>query len=446
MDSIKACVRANAGPLAFVWGLWLTLSVVMLKFVRAFGVNFPYYDEWELVPALTGNQPITLSWLWSQHNEHRIFLPRLLYLAVMKLANNDFRAGMYFDAFALIACSAALIAVAHRQRGRLAYTDAFFPLLLLHVGQAQNLVNGFQIAFVAGTLIATLILALFGSPGPLGFRAALAVGVCTLLLPLVGGHGVSLVPALALCALWSAWRIRAEANGVRKAAATVLLAALASALSGFYFVGYEHPLKHPASPSLGATLTGAIQFLTVGLGAATRQGWPWVRAPFIAAVAASLGALLFVVVRRPTERDRALRMGLFAGAFVSLALGIGWARNALAPDALFASRYVSLAVPFWCALYLGWELVHRRIRRFAQTCLFVCAAALVIPNYTDGETEAVFYRDVRLGPYRDVVAGVRLKKLLARHQAQLYYGEPRDLGNRMRMLNRARVGVFKRLR
>ena len=135
--------------MVFVWGVWLAMLLEALDFVSHFGVDVPYFDEWEMIPALTGNQPISLQWLWSQHNEHRLPLPRkYLYLAVEKLARCDFRAGMFFNVLALSGMAATCIVVASRLRGKPNFTDAFFPLVLLHEGHWENLIASFQVEFI----------------------------------------------------------------------------------------------------------------------------------------------------------------------------------------------------------------------------------------------------------------------------------------------------------
>src|SRR5262245_39185544 len=143
--------RWITGPLVFVWCVWLVLSFSLLGFVRAYCVDLPFYDEWEVLPVLLHEQPITLEWLWSQHNEHRMILGRLIYLGVVRAAHYDFRAGAFLDALVLSAAAAALIAFAHRLRGRATYSDAFFPLVLLTWGQAENLIWSFQVQFVGAS-------------------------------------------------------------------------------------------------------------------------------------------------------------------------------------------------------------------------------------------------------------------------------------------------------
>src|ERR1700740_3081887 len=101
------------------------MLVAALAFVGKYGSNVPYWDEWNMVPVLVGDQPVDAHWLWSEHNGHRIPLPRLLLLGLYKLTGSDFRAGMYFNVFALGALAFTMIWVAKGQRGETSYADAF---------------------------------------------------------------------------------------------------------------------------------------------------------------------------------------------------------------------------------------------------------------------------------------------------------------------------------
>ncbi len=49
-----------------------------LAFVANYGNNVPSWDDWDMNPDADGQQPVTTTWLWSQHNEHRIPVPRLI--------------------------------------------------------------------------------------------------------------------------------------------------------------------------------------------------------------------------------------------------------------------------------------------------------------------------------------------------------------------------------
>ena len=75
-------------------------------------------DDWSLVPVLTGAQPVTVSWLWSQHTVHRILVPRVLFLALYNpMMGYDFRSGVVFNALVLSILALAMIVVVKRLRG-----------------------------------------------------------------------------------------------------------------------------------------------------------------------------------------------------------------------------------------------------------------------------------------------------------------------------------------
>jgi hypothetical protein len=157
--------------------------------------------------------------------------------------------------------------------------------------------------------------------------------------------------------------------------------------------------------------------------------------------------MVSVFWNRPEERGRAARLLLFLMALASLALGTGWARTALSPVAMHASRYSALAAPFWFAIYFVWELVDQvRIRHFVQTTMVFFAAALCVPNKQDGAREGASYRDLRQRVVVDLRAGMPVDELVNRHYSRMYYGDRRRLIERLNSLHAKNIGVFKLLR
>jgi hypothetical protein len=190
------------------WLTWAAASGAALLFVLLLGSNVPYWDEWELVPAITGHQPITFDFLWSLHNEHRIPLGRLVYLGLFALTH-DFRAGMVFDVLALSAAGALLIETARRVRGRGAWVDGVFALLLLNPGHAENLLWSFQIPIV---LIPVLLAVALSAAARMGVQptAADVIGVAVpmALSPLCGAPGVVLATVTGGWLIWLCFRSR----------------------------------------------------------------------------------------------------------------------------------------------------------------------------------------------------------------------------------------------
>jgi hypothetical protein len=152
----RSSFHRRIAPL-IVWGTWSIMLVAALLFVRTYGSNVPSWDDWDMVPTLTGQQPITASWLWSQHNEHRVPLPRLVLLGLHRITGINFRTPMFFSVFALSVLAFAMIWIAKCLRGWISISDAFFPLVLLHWGAAPNFLWGWQLQFVSSTVLAGIV-------------------------------------------------------------------------------------------------------------------------------------------------------------------------------------------------------------------------------------------------------------------------------------------------
>jgi len=168
---------------------------------------------------------------------------------------------------------------------------------------------------------------------------------------------------------------------------------------------------------------------------------------FLISFGAAAVALVATAITRSRGAGAALRLLLFLASIGTLAVGIGWARTPLSPDAPCASRYATLAAPFSCAVYLAWELVDRRtLRRFAQAVLFFSAAALVLANRGEGVREDAWHQLLRAGIVADVRSGTPLAEIVKRYNGRIYYGSPDALAAGMRLLHAHGIGAFKDLK
>lgn len=427
-----------------VWAAWLAMLAAALLFVRAYGSNVPSWDDWDMVPTLTRAQPVTVEWLWSQHNEHRVPLPRLLFLGLNRLTTVDFRVTMYADVFAVGLLAAAFAWTAAQVRGRASPADLFFPVVLLELGQAANLLWGWQLEFfVSAVLAGTALVAIAGSGTTLSHRrAAIVAGTCALLLPFTGANGLGMVPALALWPLALAlapgrWT---GTPGLRGDRTLLALGAGALALTAGYFIGWERVPHHPRSAGIYQTLKTSAQFVTIGLGPATRVAWPLPGIAVLAFFAATVVRLVRIWRERPDERARAAGLLLFLGAMGSLALGLGLGRNG------FEVRYVTLAVPVWCAGYLAWALYGGPASGRWMTVGLATVALVALWGNTRFGLE--YGQDLRthLAAFeRDLVAGVPRGELVRRYDPWLHPHQDVPL-EYLPMLRTAGLGIYGGLR
>src|SRR5215210_336316 len=99
-----------------VWGTWTAMLAFVLAHIARYARNIPLAEDWVMLRPLAGTEPHFWEWVWSQHNEHRLPLPRLVYLGLLEVVP-DFRVGMVFDTLLVGALAAAMILVARRLRG-----------------------------------------------------------------------------------------------------------------------------------------------------------------------------------------------------------------------------------------------------------------------------------------------------------------------------------------
>ena len=454
VSAVRRALASERSALAFVWSLWALMLLGGLICISLYGRNVPLAEDWLLVAPLTGNEPEMAEWLWSQNNEHRVPLPRLLFLALLKLSGGDFRSGMVFNVLALGALAAAMIRTARRVRGgRTRYADAFFPLALLHLGNWPNLVWSWQLQFVVATVLTcALLLLVVRQQGLLKPGTALAAGACLVLLPLCGANGLIFAAAMAPWLAfegWLHWRSK-EGSAERKWIGRCLFGFVAAALllAGLYFVGYERAAWNPPSPGLAATLKTSAKFLALGFGPAAARSWA-LSVLAAAAVLLSSAVLLSTAVLRLREaaRRRAMGLLLFCGGLAILALAVGWGRAGLVSTVGLPDRYTLLAVPAFCAAYFIWVLYGPRVsRRFVLTGLLVGMSLLAWPNTQAGFAWRDWYVRGMSAFEQDLRAGVPRSVLAERHHTFLLHWDQTKLESGLHMLKRAGIGPFQYMR
>ncbi|QEH36653.1 hypothetical protein OJF2_52380 [Aquisphaera giovannonii] len=377
--------RGRTFRAAVVWGTWLLASLSLALFVWTYMRNMPYVDDWVMVPVVTGHQAVTPDWLWAQHNEHRIVLPKLILVGLLRWIAADFRAPLYFNAALLSVASAMMIGLAGRIRGRISLADALLPLAIINPGQGDVLVLGLTMALLLSAFFSYVLIAALGKiEGRNSGRAVVVTSVTVVLLPLCGGSGLAMVPPLllwlvgyALCGLGSGSR-----PGWPARAFAIVCASASAMIAALYLIGYVRPVVHPAPPSTIAILRTALQFLSLGLWPGGTRSWaaPGVIAVALASVA--LARLAHVAATRPSERPRALGLAAILLSTACVTATIGVSRSGLTPSSGLAGRYVCMATPLVVLVYLtGLTYAPANTQRRLSVCLMLILA-LAIPGST----------------------------------------------------------------
>lgn len=446
---------------------WLLVVLSDFAYVAQYGLSTPQWDDWSIVPYATGQEPITLQWLWQFEADHRIPLPKLIFVGIFRLFGQDVRAIMFLNVLLLGLAAALGILAVRRLSGRTSITDAVIPLTLAGIANYSNLVSANQIHYISSSalfcFVAYLLLSTeewFSLP-----RVAL-LGISGVCLLLTGTTGLALaLPLLAVLPLAVWLQRRRPDRGIRMArwlAGALALALAAGVLA--YDVFSDRPVSPVSGPasSIQQLLTGIAEFAAVSFAAppltfsaptSVPDGLPsllavyfspdWVyrtwrlrAAVVIAAAAIAVLRIVWPVVRRRAKAGVALGpLGCLAGVG-ALALAIGYARGSS-----LEQRYIVLGATAVFGIYLCLRLQRHWTATLAAWALLVTSLVLLPWNVYQSLSFGNARRAFEAGLIGDIQAGVPVDLLGTRYYQQLW-GDPALASTAIREMRDDHVGPF----
>jgi hypothetical protein len=377
-----------------------------------------------------------------------MILPKVIWYTLGKLAHWDMRPGMYVNTLLLGSLALAMILGAKRNRGRVAYADAFFPLMILNLGQCESLLWSLMISHVLPIcLTAALLLVIVLKGIPQTVWGAVLVSVGLVLLSLSGGEGMLFGLVFALwfggVEAWAWFRNRHRQPNLKT---WIMLAGagITLVLSGFYFVGYQKPQYIPSSPGLAQTLRTTLQIVCVSFGIGQAElWWPYVGYAVAALVGISLATLAWLWWHRPSDRARVLGMSLFLSANVAFIVAVGWGRAGYGGTVGFQARYALLLAPTLFCVYFVWEKRPvPAIGELVPVGLLVVACITFLSNAHTGLAVAKDHLRKMQDFEKDVLAGMPASALAEKHFGLIDFN-PNQVSAYIPLMRRARIGVFR---
>ncbi|MBV8852572.1 MAG: hypothetical protein JOY91_04180 [Sinobacteraceae bacterium] len=369
----------------------------------------PYWDMWDgylgfFVPASDGD----LGAWWALHNEHRIYLGRLLFWIDLAW----FKGLALFLLIVVYICVALTWWLFERMRRELAprALSAFLPFFLaawlFSWRQWENLEWGFQSAFLLSQLLPLAAFYLMHratlpqSHSWLPFAGAV---LCGLLAPGGTAAGLAALPLMTVYAIlvrmrW--WRV-------------ALLAILTLSFTWLYFRGYQTPPEHSSvTDSARHHPLGMIAFFLLYMGGPFRAFGNHDSSHLLVALVGGMvlcagifwtaSAARFAWRIVPDARRSTLRMALLAFlAYVAVgAVGTAGGRLILGLSAAVSSRYSTPVLSGWAALILLYlpalESLDRRMHGRLWMAFLVLLVALLPQQLTalDSQADVLFERRV----------------------------------------------------
>jgi hypothetical protein len=348
--------------------------IVYLVFVTHFWVNEPDADDWNTLwlvsKSISGH--LTLGMLWAQHNEDRMFVPNLVFVAAGRASQGNEETVIALSAAVFIATYFAFLGLCRTYLGRLTW-----PVVLV-VGVVWfgfvdygNALLAFQLAWylVLGLFVGMLWLLI----GNWAYRVPAAMALAVL-ASFCSVQGLLLWPVGLLCLRWTKVR-----------SAPWIAAAIAT--TAVYFIGYSSKLTNAGNlfPAnlLGAQSIGGIswRYPLVHLGTTIELSVAELGVPFPAfrqlAGVIILLAAAYVVVRGIQRRELfPIALIAFAALFDALVL-LG--RLHFGYEGVTASRYSMPGLVMLLGIIVyAWK--HVKAKQTAIICLAAIAVQVAVSS------------------------------------------------------------------
>ena len=369
----------------FLGGL-CTIAVAVYTIVVSYS-SLPWWDTWEYIAAIAkGQSPLSPSWLWRQHNEHRLVIQKLFFVVDLEV----FHARQVF-----LLASIAVIQLLHLGlwawsmrvlggwRGALWRCGVGGVAFCIFCPSAwMNYTMGFQVCYVLSPLFATLSfvgLLLYWTdsqhhpekPGSTKFLWLSILAALGATYSLANGN--LLWPLLVAAALF----LRLRRSAVLSIAITGVVSTCV------YFYHYVRPPYH-ADPiaSLAAPLR-LMKYVAVYFGSS------WVNGSVFTAEAIGvlgLAVASMVLLQTPsyvrTSRAFALLLVLTGTLCVGTAFITAAGRINFGVKEAFVDRYQTIALLFWCSL--GLLLLEYAFSSGATRYRFVVAQLCLLAVFVRG--------------------------------------------------------------
>jgi hypothetical protein len=328
--------------------------------VAQYSVNVPFLDQWHFVPLLEkmyqGN--LTFSDLWAQHNEHRILFPQIVMLVLARLTHWNIRCEMAVNILLALGIFAVFI---HQVKitaqklavGRLPWAVPAVSLVVFALSQYENWLWGWQITMFLNLLAVTSTIVLLANDRFSWHRFAVATALGIVAnYSFANGALVWPVGLVLLLVVTAGIPQRKAAIGSWIGVGTLTVAA--------YYYHYQKPEEHPPLISIFKMPLAYAAYVLKYLGGMCAQGLGGDTAgdgifAFIIGLAVAVATVwaVWTLLRRKIADVRTLLpyFGMILYT-VGSALVTGVARVGFGSNQALASRYCTMAVPFWVALVI----------------------------------------------------------------------------------------------
>jgi hypothetical protein len=378
VDTTLKTSASALGTTILIFGIVAAFISIALT-VRCY-MPCPFGDEWFVIDSIArGNGPSSWSWLFGQHNEHRIAIPRaLIWVDLVRFHGKNI--SLYVEIYFVLLLHWIAICYAIERLTDFPHAlkrtlQGLFAFCIFHPNENENLTWPFEISFVLPFAIATtaLLLVAFFPQVRRRWLATFYVAVSPLVAGLSLASGLLIGPAVMCLAI-----IRRLPHRFVIIILTVFLLS-----SGIYLWGFKSPDPAYSLQRAFADPKGLFVYVLTYFGASWTKILPH-KERTIALI--SMACLLALVIRSVRKQKQLSAFESFCiaecGLMLVIALATAVGRIKFGVGQAYASRYQTPAMLYWGALctlmvIALWRARPQRLALVQLTLLLImCLSAL----------------------------------------------------------------------
>ncbi len=413
--------------------------LLLIIFIMQYSVNIPFWDQWELVPVLEGQKHggTLFHELWAQHNEHRIFFPMLLMLALANLSHWnivwEITTSIFLDlaSFCLLTLSLKNTFI---NKSMFFWAPTLLAWIFFSTNQWENWLWGWQVQWfmsVFGVVLALWALQYKWKHSSLGLAVAIIGGVLAT-YSLANGQFV-----------WLAGLIGALFSG-RSRKDIIVWVCTGVLFTSMYYVGFNLPLVANKTLFLKEPFRFSEYVLSYLGGWSGGYGHIALITGFSLTVVL-LASLVWIIKKNKNQlQGVAVWAGLAAYSGASaVAAGIG--RLDLGVQQAVSSRYMTVSALFVVATLVisGLAVTNLSTRRHRLvlpifTIFVICILALEARSYVAGVSHMRDFHNKLIGTQQCIVEVAALTDPCLKET----YPWPEILWPRLKYIKDNRLSVF----
>ncbi|MBF0553066.1 MAG: hypothetical protein HQK96_00745 [Nitrospirae bacterium] len=396
----------SAGNRKTIFFLSLLPVLICFMYIWYYGVNVPYWDEWDNFPlidkVLTGN--FNFSMFYDQFNEHRIVLQRVTMVILGILSSYNTKVDMYFSQITMVIMVFILFIEFKRLLGQ-NFMALFVPIpyLAFSLMQAVNTLYAIQAVAYYSVFFSVLTFYLISRLDYCETRGKLILQCA---LPIASALATSFTFTCGLM-VWPVGFLQILISGIQKRLKIFMLCVwpiMGAATFLLYFSNYTHPTGSPPAMIFFKYPLQGLTYFSYLLGNILYAGR---MVNLIAGIFIVLAAfLLFISIPFNKLPRYSFWIASFTYSFLAI-FAIAFGRSTLDFEYLYLPiRYTTYGVVGPISLYVMYigavsdessntSIRYSKLVKCVFIVLFAVICSSIIPSYESGYSQGVFWKGHR---------------------------------------------------